>query len=105
MKSFEPKNLVYRSDEPGNTSDNRPLLRRRLHGHRYGQKSGMAHPAGQFAHSPTNNAQSRLPATGEWGKKGSKDKWGTAGVSLDQRRKSPIVEISMLLVRFSQRML
>lgn len=58
----------------------------------------MAHPAGQFAHAPANDVQSRLPGPNDWGKKGSKDKWGTAGVRLDQRRKSPIVEISMLLV-------
>ena len=41
--------------------------------------------------------QARLPGR-EWRSKEFKDKWGTAGVSLDQRRKSPIVEISQLLV-------
>lgn len=59
----------------------------------------MAHPAGQYAHSSqADDLQSRLPGE-EW-RKGFKDKWGTAGVSLDRRRKSPIVEISMLLVTF-----
>lgn len=72
-------------------------MRRRLHGQRYGQKPGMAHPAGQYAHaggsSSGNDISARMPNRGEW-----RDKWGAAGVSLDRRRRSPIVEISMLLV-------
>ena len=94
LPKFEPKDIAFRSDEPGSSSG-RPLLRRRLHGQRYGQKAGRARPEGQYAHSA--EVQARMPGK-EWRTKEFKDKWGTAGVSLDQRRKSPIVEISMLLV-------
>ena len=93
---FEPKNISYRSDEPGNSGQDRLVLRRRLHGERYGQKSGIKHPMGQYAHA-TSDTNLRMPGA-EWREKPSKGKYGTAGVSLDKRRKSPIVEISTLLV-------
>lgn len=100
---FEPKDITYRSDEPGSNGPNRLVLRRKLHGERFGQKSGMKHPMGQYSHS-TSDINTRMPGA-EWreGREGkaSKGKYGTAGVSLDKRRRSPIVEISTLLVRKS----
>ena len=108
IANFEPVNVVHRVDEMGNGAAGiRPLLTRRLHGERFGQKPGMKHPTGQYARAPLDPARfpgaewkSHLTPQGEGGKgalgKG-RQKFGPAGVSLDQRRKSPIVEISVLL--------
>ena len=95
--TFQPKDIVYRTDEPGSSSPQRLVLRRKLHGERYGQKSGIKHPMGQYAHA-TGDTNLRMPGE-EWRKQPGKGKYGTAGVTLDKRRKSPIVEISTLLVR------
>jgi len=100
---FEPVNIAHRVDEMGSRGAGvRPLLTRRLHGERYGQKPGMKHPTGQYAHASGNPAPldpARMPGVAEWRKpKGGREKFGPAGVTLDERRKSPIVEISVLLV-------
>lgn len=59
---------------------------------------GMKHPAGQYAHtSKAAETQARMPGP-EWKEKKHRDKFGPAGVDQDHRRKSPIVEISVLLV-------
>ena len=90
---------MYRTDEFGSTSTgNRPLLTRRLHGQRYGKPSGIKHPAGQFTQAGrASDVAARMPGP-EWKEKKHRDKFGPAGVSEDKRRKSPIVEISVLLV-------
>ena len=59
---------------------------------------GIKHPVGQFAHASNSvETQSRMPGP-EWKEKKHREKFGPAGVSEDKRRKSPIVEISVLLV-------
>lgn len=104
--SFEPKAIVYRTDEFGSTSTGiRPLLTRRLHGQRFGKQSGIKHPTGQFtAAGKASDIQTRMPGP-EWKEKKHRDKFGTSGVSADKRRKSPIVEISVLLVRLCKTIL
>ena len=97
-KSFEPKAIVYRSDELGSSSTGvRPLLTRRLHGQRYNKQSGIKHPTGQYTQAGRADISDRMPGP-EWREKKGRDKFGPAGVAEDKRRKSPIVEISVLLV-------
>ena len=96
--AFEPKTIVYRTDELGSSSTGvRPLLTRRLHGQRFNKQSGIKHPTGQYTQAGRADISERMPGP-EWREKKGRDKFGPAGVSEDKRRKSPIVEISVLLV-------